>query len=206
MTTTKLDDAALGSALAALWQRHRQSNLDLIALLEQAAADVLRGNAGVSAIEAAAGAAHKLAGSLGTFGFDTGSGAALEAELLLREPAVDGRLLAEAVTALRTDVEDASHGPEVMAAQRSLDAEPAGAESSILLVSTDTNLVSRLTVEAAAAGLVVSTIAALPEYGGGLEAARLIRAQSSSTMIRTNQARNWARSCLGSPGPPWSSC
>ena len=42
MTATLVDDAALGSALAMLWQRHRQTNLDRISLLETTTADVLR--------------------------------------------------------------------------------------------------------------------------------------------------------------------
>ncbi len=50
-------------------------------------------------------AAHKLAGSLGTFGFDAASRAALEAESLFRESTIDGRLLAETVTTLRASIE-----------------------------------------------------------------------------------------------------
>ena len=105
MTTTSQEDAALGAALARLWQRHRQATLDLITLLEMTTADVLRSKIDHEAVADAAGAAHKLAGSLGTFGFESGSRAALEAELLLREPRVDGERLAESVTALRTSVD-----------------------------------------------------------------------------------------------------
>ena len=106
MTTTPVEDAVLGSALAMLWQRHRQTNLDRISLLEMTAANVLRAVVDDDATAQGADAAHKLAGSLGTFGFDAGSRAALEAESLLREPVIDGRLLAEAVTALRAAVEE----------------------------------------------------------------------------------------------------
>src|SRR5581483_8420032 len=106
--TTPTEEAVLGSALATLWQRHRQTNLDRIALLERTTAEVLRSTADEDAIAEGASAAHKLAGSLGTFGFDAGSRAALEAESLLREPTIDGRLLAEAVRALRVSVEVAS--------------------------------------------------------------------------------------------------
>ena len=164
MTTTSQEDAALGAALAMLWQRHRQANLDLITLLESTTADVLRSKIDHLAVAETAGAAHKLAGSLGTFGFEAGSRAALEAELLLREPTVDGHRLAEAVTVLRASVEvgDApTTGPE-----RSGSASGGGgAESADVsppspgyrLVSRDEGLISRLSVEAAAAGTALTS-------------------------------------------------
>ena len=112
MTQTAVDDAALGSALAMLWQRHRQTNLDRISLLELTTADVLRSKADDKAVAEAGSAAHKLAGSLGTFGFDAGSRAALDAEHLLREPEIDGRLLSEAVMALRASVQEERQRPD----------------------------------------------------------------------------------------------
>ncbi len=58
MTTTTLEDATLGSALATLWQRHRQTNLDRISLLEMTAANVLRAVADDEAIAEGASAAR----------------------------------------------------------------------------------------------------------------------------------------------------
>src|SRR3984957_16366106 len=117
MTTTLTEDLELGSALALLWQRHRQTNLDRISLLEMTTANVLRSMIDDASVAEGISAAHKLAGSLGTFGFDAGSRAALEAESLLREPVIDPRLLAEAVAALRASVEDGSDVPEAVAAR-----------------------------------------------------------------------------------------
>jgi len=90
--TVQIDEAALGSALAMLWQRHRQTNLDRIAVLEATTAEVLRSTVDDDAVCEAAGQAHKLAGSLGTFGFAAAAMPALEAEYLLRQPMIDGRL------------------------------------------------------------------------------------------------------------------
>src|ERR1700722_16446955 len=106
MTTTLTEDLELGSALALLWQRHRQTNLDRISLLEMTTANGLRSMIADASIVGGVNAAHMLAGSLGSFGFDAGSRAALEAESLLREPIIDGRLLAQSVIALRTAVEE----------------------------------------------------------------------------------------------------
>ncbi|MGA3148534.1 MAG: response regulator [Acidimicrobiales bacterium] len=157
MTVDALDDASLGSALAALWQRHRELNLDRISVLEAATADLLRGVVDDEATAACAVAAHQLAGSLGTFGFDAGSRAALEAEFLLREPSIDGRLLAEAVVSLRYSVEDVGKASNA--------AETAGPGqmipeigSTALILSIDADLISRLTTEASAFGISIVPI------------------------------------------------
>ncbi len=160
MTITPLEEAALNSELALLWQRHRQTNLDRISLLEMTAANVLRSMVDATAVAEGVSTAHKLAGSLGTFGFDAGSRAALEAESLLREKIIDGRLLAEAVTALRSSVEEVrdASGPDFSPVPSSVPTTV----SAIKIVSCDTDLVSRLAVEATAIGLVASSTTTLP--------------------------------------------
>jgi diguanylate cyclase (GGDEF)-like protein len=162
MTTTPMEDAELGSALAMLWRRHRQSNLDRISLLESITAEVLRGTVDDAGMAEGQGAAHKLAGSLGTFGFDAGSRAALYAESLLREPVVDGRLLAEAVTALRAAVAEVADPPETDPGSPGGAVQGPGKGAAIQLVSTDMDLISRLTVEASSVGLIVATVTDLP--------------------------------------------
>src|ERR1700722_12791051 len=154
MTTTLVEEAELGSALAILWQSHLQTNLDRITVLEATTANVLRAMIDDVAIGEGISAAHKLAGSLGTFGFDVGSRAALEAESLLREEAIDGRLLAEAVMVLRASVEE--FGDSSMSASNAPEPKVANppARAVIKVVSCDADLVSRLTVEAATMGLV----------------------------------------------------
>ncbi len=162
MTTTLVQDADLSSALAVLWQRHRQTNLDRISLLEDTTAKALRAEVDSHSIAEGAGAAHKLAGSLGTFGFDAGSRAALEAESLLREPVIDVRLLAEAVTALRASVEEVGDSSGPVSEQARPEEVVSVSGSAVQLVSVDADLVSRLTVEAAAFGLAIVATSDLP--------------------------------------------
>jgi diguanylate cyclase (GGDEF)-like protein len=145
-----------------LWQRHRQTNLDRIAVLEATTATVLRSTADEGAVREAAGAAHKLAGSLGTFGFAEGSGAALEAEYLLRQPVIDGRLLAEAVTALRAAVQDESDVSTPASDRASSQSVMSYPDSAVRVVSLDADLVSRLTVEAEAIGLCFVSVTTMP--------------------------------------------
>jgi diguanylate cyclase (GGDEF)-like protein len=162
MTTTVAEDVALGSALAVLWQRHRQTNLDRISILESITANVLRSCADDRAIADGLNAAHKLAGSLGTFGFDAGSRAALEAEFLLREQEIDGRLLAEAVTALRASVEEVGEATPAAIDRPARGATRAPSVPTVHVASVDPDLLSRLTAEAAIHGLAVSSSGVLP--------------------------------------------
>jgi diguanylate cyclase (GGDEF)-like protein len=163
MTTSVLEaDVEFGSALAIIWQRHRQTNLNRVSLLEMTAANVLRSKADAACIAEGISAAHMLAGSLGTFGFDSGSRAALEAESLLREPVVDGLLLAETVLALRVSVEEVGDAREPELIPTVSSAAIRTAPSAVRVVSCDADLVSRLTVEAASIGLVATTTTKLP--------------------------------------------
>ena len=193
MTTAPLEDVTFGSALATLWQRHRRANLDLISLLEMTTASILRSVVDDDVIADAASAAHKLAGSLGTFGFDAGSRAALEAESLLREPIIDGRLLAEAVTALRSSVEEVG-GTTGTALDRAMttDAFP----NTVLaahVASLDADLISRLTVEAAAVGLAVTSGVELPsgdELAMGLPSAIVVDDEAGRPWKRPEMFRS----------------
>jgi diguanylate cyclase (GGDEF)-like protein len=187
VTTTPMDDEELGSALAMLWRRHRQSNLDRISLLESITAEILRGTVDDAAMAEGIGAAHKLAGSLGTFGFDAGSRAALYAESLLREPVVDGRLLAEAVTALRASVNEVAKAPDVDPGSPSPTAEATGRVAPIHLVSTDIDLISRLTVEAASVGLIIASVPEMPQVHGGGDGLPAV------TVIDENALVDWSR-------------
>jgi len=98
---TGTDEAAFSAALTTLWQKHRGTNLDRIDLLEQVAAAALRGTLDEHLRDEGERSAHKLAGSLGTFGLERAARQALEAEALLRAPSLDCRRLAEAVVGLR---------------------------------------------------------------------------------------------------------
>ncbi len=160
---TEMNDVAVGSELALLWQRHRQISLDRISLIEATTANVLRSLSDGDSISEAASAAHKLAGSLGIFGFDDGSRAALEAEHLLRQPEIDGRRLAEAVVALRASVRDQITNSVVVLDQESKPAAMSSTDAAFLVLSLDADLISGLTVEAAAIGFSVVSSAIAPD-------------------------------------------
>jgi HPt (histidine-containing phosphotransfer) domain-containing protein len=69
--------------LAELWLRNRPVIEERLDLLERAAADASAGTLDVEQREQAADVAHKLAGSLGMYGYDHGSRLARRLELLL---------------------------------------------------------------------------------------------------------------------------
>lgn len=104
-------EAALARALAALWERYRSAALERVAILERAGESLAVGALDAAAAEQARGEAHKLAGSLGSFGIHEGTALAREAERLLGRGGDPERLRAVAA-ALRAVVERATAGPE----------------------------------------------------------------------------------------------
>ncbi len=179
--------ADLDSALAALWQRHRQTNLDRIALLETTAANVLRTTIDDKGVEDGAKAAHMLAGSLGTFGFDAGSRAALEAEYLLRDEPIDGLRLAEAVVALRSSVQ--GERTASITAIGGGSAQPVSTARTICIVSGDAALVSRFTVEATALALTVVQVTDLTAIETGHDC-------PAGVVIDNGPSRRWMATTL----------
>ena len=97
----------LRMAMQALWDEARPRVLERIATLEDAVAALLAGGLGDAEREEARAAAHKLAGSLGTFGIEQGTVIARGLESAFEaEPAhADAPALAEQVLALRRTVE-----------------------------------------------------------------------------------------------------
>jgi len=75
--------AAVSAAVRAVWERHRPSVLAQLDVLDGAADALRRGALGAAERAEARAVAHRLAGSLGTFGLDAASACAREAELLL---------------------------------------------------------------------------------------------------------------------------
>jgi HPt (histidine-containing phosphotransfer) domain-containing protein len=90
--------------IAALWQRSQTQVLQRLALLDQAATDPLT----PEIQQEAAGIAHKLAGSLGMFGFPEGSRIARELEQHLESPAPDHACLTALTAELRQAIFPAS--------------------------------------------------------------------------------------------------
>lgn len=99
-------EIATANLLADLWRKHRHTNVERVGELEEAALALLAGELTDSQRERALSAAHKLAGSLGSFGFQAGTDAAREAERLLESCDADGRQLAELVVGLQSIVEE----------------------------------------------------------------------------------------------------
>lgn len=83
--------------IAALWQRNQPQVLRRLALLDQAATGPLT----ATLQQEAAATAHKLAGSLGMFGFHEGTRVARELEQLLETDSPDPTNLKALTTALR---------------------------------------------------------------------------------------------------------
>ncbi len=83
--------------IAALWQRNQPQVLERLALLDRAATEPLN----PALQQEAAATAHKLAGSLGMFGFHEGTRLARELEHLLETDSPDQAQLAPLTSALR---------------------------------------------------------------------------------------------------------
>jgi HPt (histidine-containing phosphotransfer) domain-containing protein len=73
--------------LKQLWEQHKPTVFERLALMEHAAAACLEMDE--AALEEARGAAHKLAGALGTFGFQEGTELARESEQIFVKDNLD---------------------------------------------------------------------------------------------------------------------
>ena len=104
-------EQALARAVAALWDRHRSTALERVAVLEQAGDAAAGGALGEPLTAQARAEAHKLAGSLGSFGVHDGTALAREAERLLEPGAEDGARLRAVAAELRAVVETAVPHP-----------------------------------------------------------------------------------------------
>lgn len=162
---------SLEGAVAALWDRFRDGVLRRVTLLDNAAVALLTGELDSEQRLAALREAHKLAGSVGTFGFAEASRLARSIELLLEgtEPLTeaDSLRLADWVVALRIHLE----GPASVLAT-------AGTESPrLLLVTAEHDLAERLTMEAAGRGFVIE------EHADSATAAQAIAARRFSAAV-----------------------
>jgi len=95
-------------AITRLWARYRSAIFDRLSVVEAAAVELLRGSIDGELRRKAEGEAHKLAGSLGTFGFADASRDAREIEVLLQSVHLDATQtvrLSELTVNLRTQLE-----------------------------------------------------------------------------------------------------
>jgi len=109
-------EGALAQAIDGLWQRFLPQIRERVAILESAAAALAAGPLTEELREAALAAAHKLAGTLGTFGLTRGTVLARELEINFSrgdgpDPA-SGKRLAAIATELRAMVENRQSGAE----------------------------------------------------------------------------------------------
>jgi HPt (histidine-containing phosphotransfer) domain-containing protein len=96
--------------MAEVYARTRPNLLRRIEILRSVAADLVAGQLDPAGRQTAGDEAHKLAGSLGVFGYPEGSRLARHAEQLLTGPATpgpdEGHVLAELVAAMTAVVHD----------------------------------------------------------------------------------------------------
>ena len=150
--------ASVPPALAEIWERHHAGVLDQVATVEAAVVALMRDDLGERQRAGAVREAHKLAGSLGTFGLAAASERSRELELLLGAPgALDASAtprLSELVVAVRDDVRAVL--PTTPKLERTA-AAPEGAR--LLIVEDDVPLAERLAAEAARRGIGVELAA-----------------------------------------------
>lgn len=146
--------------VSALWEKYRDQVLHRVDVVEDAVMAILESRLTDSLRQQAYGEAHKLAGSVGTFGFQHGSGWAREIEGVLEgstpiTPA-QGPRLAELVVSIRSELERPAGTREADAKDGPPTATPAVPSPGGLAVLThDVAWLERLVVEAAVDGLGV---------------------------------------------------
>lgn len=156
-----MSEDAIKSAMAALWEKSRETILGRVTVLEEAALSLLGGAFTEEERRAAEREAHKLAGAVGTFGFWDASALAREAEMLLSgndpiEPASILRLSNLAVQ-LRNQLETGETKVEEEKPTAEEEA-PLAARGKLLVITTDSDFMERLAYEAR--GLGIDVIAA----------------------------------------------
>lgn len=151
---------ALADAVARLWERSRPALLERLATVERAAEGARRGALRGPERHAAEREAHRLAGSLGTFGYPRGSEIAFEMERMLASGARlaprDGAALAAQAAELRALLEKP---PAPRAAEPPAPADPAGERPRLLVVDDDAELGALLREAGARQGLDVEVAA-----------------------------------------------
>ncbi|WP_420128077.1 response regulator [Longimicrobium sp.] len=170
--------AGLPAAVTAVWLKYRDQVLARVDVLEAAALRIMEGRLDREGRREAEREAHKLAGSVGTFGFAEGSRLAREAETMLAGPHAPGQgdalRLADLAVALRRELTappspaPASYVPappvdgagapggtgSPSAAGRSAASAPSDGDGpTLLIVDEDGDTAERLAMEASARGM-----------------------------------------------------
>jgi len=137
------------AAVQAVWERSKDGIARRVGTLEEAVVAMLAGGLEDDLRGRAERDAHKLAGSLGMFGFPRGSELARELEQALAAPGgpavSDAPRLAESVLALRAELDSQPAGSD---AERGDGERAPGDGRALLLVGPDSALTGRLSAEA----------------------------------------------------------
>ncbi|MDX6578719.1 MAG: hypothetical protein QOJ47_268 [Gaiellales bacterium] len=161
--------AVVPPALAGIWERHHAGILRQVGVLEDAVVALVRDELDDARREQAKREAHKLAGSLGTFGLAGASEQASELERLLDGSAALGPASVPRLSELVVAVRDAVH--DTPTAAPTPEDGPSVHETAplLLIVEDDIPLAERLAPEAARRGMRVE-IAASPAEGRAIVA------------------------------------
>jgi DNA-binding response OmpR family regulator len=140
-------------AVSEIWQRSKAAIMNRLAVLDHASLALRQGTFVAEGQRQALREAHKLVGSLGTFGFAEGSRLARELEKLLAVPERVGygqaQRFAELVAGLRKELE---RGPDAPTPEPL----PSDGTTRILVVDDDRELADRLALEATVRGMRVA--------------------------------------------------
>lgn len=161
-------------AAIAAWDHFRTPTLERLAILDQAVVALRAGTLSTEAHRAAESAAHKLAGSLGMFGFPEGSRLAKDIELWFQQSdARDSQPLHALVTDLHR-VLDHPPQPSVWEDDSPSHQVPYSTQAAprLLIVDQDSALVATLQAEAIAQGLQVERATTLDEVRTSLAQVR----------------------------------
>jgi DNA-binding response OmpR family regulator/HPt (histidine-containing phosphotransfer) domain-containing protein len=158
--------------LDTVWEKHRVLNQERLALLERAAAGLLKRRLKTEQIQAAQQVAHKLSGALGVFGFAEGSQlvrsiealfetcASLDSNLLRQQQAL---VLSQQINALKALLENSIDRDDIASANHLiLKPENTGNRCSLLLIfDDDAELARRWVALATGRGLSVEVVMSL---------------------------------------------
>lgn len=163
---TKLTKSEMMAAIAKAWEAHQGTMQERLSVLEATVAAMDRGQLSADLQHSGRSQAHKLAGSLGCFGFSEGSRIARELEHLLQldVPLSDQHAprAAALVQSLRQNLASGT-GQQVVG-------EAIASVLQLLVVATDASFGQQLTAEAAAVGIRSMLATSLTQAHAALQA------------------------------------
>ena len=176
----------LRSAMDRLWEQNRQSIMTRFDVIQVATVDILGGELGEQRKQDVVAEAHKLAGTLGTYGFAQGSYLARELELLIR-PAdklseQEVAYVAHLVKALREELRKGE-------GERGHPIGPA-AVPHFLVVDAAPEVLRQISMEAIAHGMQCRSVA------GAAQARKVIDRNSPEVVLLDLSTENF-QDCLG---------